>query len=37
MLYRDALEVARENSRPRFSYDVSIAQLPNTVESYELG
>ena len=37
MLYRDALEVARENSRPRFSYDVSVAQLPDTVESYELG
>lgn len=37
MLYRDALEVARENSRPRFSYEVSVAQLPDTVESYELG
>ena len=37
MLYRDALEVARENSRPRFSYEVSIAQIPSTVESFELG
>lgn len=37
MLYRDAIEVARENSRPRFSYDVQITQIPETVESYELG
>lgn len=37
MLYRDAIEVARENSRPKFSYDVQVSQIPKTVESFELG
>lgn len=37
MLYLDALQVAKDNSRPRYSYEVELANLPNQLKSIELG
>lgn len=37
MLYRDALEVAIENSQPKYSYEISISQTPDNIEYFELG
>jgi len=37
MLYQDAKEVAKENSRPKFSYEVTVSQVPQNIESFELG
>lgn len=37
MLYLDALQVARDNSRPRYSYEVELANLPNQLNAIELG
>ena len=37
ILYQDAKEVAKENSRPRFSYSVQVSQVPSNIESFELG
>lgn len=36
-LYEEAYEVALENSKPRFSYDVSISNIPNQIKNIELG
>ena len=36
-LYLDAKEVAFENSRPRYSYEVEVAMLPDAIENAELG
>lgn len=36
-LYEDAYEIALENSKPRFSYDVSISNLPHENQIIELG
>lgn len=36
-LYEEAYEVALENSKPRFSYDVSISNIPNQIKNVELG
>lgn len=37
MLYLDALQVAKDNSRPRYSYEVELANLPDELNSIELG
>ena len=37
MLYLDAMQVAKDNSRPRYSYEVELANLPNQLKSIELG
>lgn len=37
MLYLDAKEVALENSRPKFTYTLGIANIPNQVKFIELG
>lgn len=37
MLYLDAMQVAKDNSRPRYSYEVELANLPNQLNSIELG
>ena len=37
ILYQDAKEVAKENSRPRFNYDVQVSQIPGNIEHFELG
>ena len=37
MLYLDAKNVARENSYPKYSYELSVANTPNNVRFYELG
>lgn len=37
MLYRDALEVAKENSQPKYSYEISISQTPDDIEYFEIG
>ena len=36
-LYKDAYEVALENSKPRFSYEVSVSNLPHDLQVIELG
>lgn len=37
MLYLDAKNVARENSYPKYSYELSVANTPDNVGFYELG
>ena len=37
MLYLDAMQVAKDNSRPRYSYEVELANLPNQLNAIELG
>lgn len=37
MLYLDAMQVAKDNSRPRYSYEVELVNLPNQLKSIELG
>lgn len=37
LLYLDAKDVAKENSRPRFSYQVSLAQTPDHIMDLDLG
>lgn len=37
MLYLDAKEVARENSQPKYSYDLNIANVPDKATFIELG
>ena len=37
MLYLDALQVAKDNSRPRYSYEVELANLPNQLNAIALG
>jgi hypothetical protein len=37
MLYLDAKEVAFENSRPRYSYSLSVANIPDENQVVELG
>lgn len=37
MLYLDAKEVARENSQPKYSYELTIANIPDEVAFIDLG
>ena len=37
MLYLDAKEVARENSQPKYSYELSIANVPDKTSFVDLG
>lgn len=37
MLYLDAMQIAKDNSRPRYSYEVELANLPNQLNAIELG
>lgn len=37
MLYLDAKNIARENSYPKYSYELSVANTPDNVGFYELG
>lgn len=37
MLYLDAKTVARDNSAPKYSYDLSVANTPDNIEFLELG
>lgn len=37
MLYLDAKAVAYDNSQPRFSYELSIANIPNNIQYLQLG
>ena len=37
MLYLDAKEVARENSQPKYSYELSVANVPDKTSFVELG
>lgn len=37
MLYLDAKEVARENSQPKYSYSLTVANIPDKVSFIELG
>ena len=37
MLYLDAKEVARENSQPRYSYELEITNVPDQVKFIDLG
>lgn len=37
MLYLDAKNVAKDNSYPKYSYELKVSNIPSTVNSYELG
>ena len=37
MLYLDAKNVARDNSQPKYSYELKVANLPDDIGFYELG
>ena len=37
ILYLDAKQVAKENSRPKYSYTVALAQTPDNIEAVDLG
>ena len=37
MLYLDAKNVARDNSHPKYSYDLKVANIPGEIGFYELG
>ena len=37
MLYLDAKNVARDNSHPKYSYDLKVANIPDEISFYELG
>ena len=37
LLYMDAIEVAYDSSRPRYSYELSVANLPQNVNNIRLG
>ena len=37
MLYLDAKQVARDNSQPRYSYELEVSNLPENIQSVELG
>ena len=37
MLYLDAVQVAKDNSKPKYSYEITKANLPEEVNSVELG
>ena len=37
MLYLDAIKVAKENSQPKYSYTIEVANLPEYRDEYKLG
>jgi hypothetical protein len=37
MLYLDAKNVARDNSQPKYSYELKVSNIPEEIGFYELG
>ena len=37
MLYLDAKQVAKDNSKPKYSYEITVANIPEEIQQLELG